>query len=352
MNNDAQNQAAIKTMSQTNYLCLLVRYLLCFAIGSLFLVEADDAEDLARAAQSPYDIQRFVEHHSGFDWGPLWVALKLPEDSTPPPCGDERGQPTCSSELMTVLDPPQMIVCLHWSNSHFETYLRFLRERQPAGSIAWRIAGYFEPRAKYFALRHHIVDVEGKPFLVATSQGTSGTGVSSEVENWIDLTGSDLKPALSFTSKATYFAQFDSYISRKLSGTVTSIKIRPVKSIIVQYMMEFSHDLGGPGPVYRLGSRSDTVRYLRTGDHFTADPKTSTVASAELNLLYGPEGDVFSCDQFLIYDIGYLSGLRDVPGTDDVRRWLAQYVDKWCENTPQKRGILALLQPSFGGQPR
>ena len=68
------------------------------------LLRADDARDLARTAQSPYHIERFVETHAVFDWVPLWKTLKLTDDTGLPPCEMrvDAGH-DCSSESIMII---------------------------------------------------------------------------------------------------------------------------------------------------------------------------------------------------------------------------------------------------------
>ena len=64
---------------------------------------AQDAE-LARAAKNPYDLARFVDSHTGFDWNVLWKALGI-EPLMMQACGDRSA--ACSTELITVFNPDQ-----------------------------------------------------------------------------------------------------------------------------------------------------------------------------------------------------------------------------------------------------
>ena len=66
-------------------------------------------EELARVAKNPYDLARFIDSHLGFDWNVLWKALGI-QPLFIQPCGKlSNGRKHCSTELITVLDPDQMI---------------------------------------------------------------------------------------------------------------------------------------------------------------------------------------------------------------------------------------------------
>src|ERR1035437_2931241 len=72
-------------------------------------------EDLAQAANSPYEIARFVDTHMTFRWEPLWKVLGIPKNAVFMEQCDVMGGrsgPECSEELITVLDPFQVILIL------------------------------------------------------------------------------------------------------------------------------------------------------------------------------------------------------------------------------------------------
>jgi hypothetical protein len=79
-----------------------------------------------------------------------------------------------------------------------------LRYEKTAG-VGWRFIGGYCPSVKYFHPEHRIVELGSKPFLVVTGQGYAGTGVSSQVESWIDLSARKFDPILNFTSEAGFF---------------------------------------------------------------------------------------------------------------------------------------------------
>ncbi len=80
------------------------------------------SQELASLAASPYELARYVETHRDFDWQPLWQALGIKDQEVfLPPCEENfSGVAPCSSELITVADPLQMIVLLEHQGSHFQ----------------------------------------------------------------------------------------------------------------------------------------------------------------------------------------------------------------------------------------
>ena len=163
-------------------------------------------EDLARAAKSPYEIARFVDTHVTFRWEPLWKTLSIPKDALfMQPCDFRNGNssPECSEELVTILDPFQVILILRHGLAEPEVYLRFLRQSGLDSPGPWRFGGYYAPFVKYFDPRHRTLELGKKPFFIVTRQGAAGTSLSSEVEDWMDLTFSNFGPVFSLTTRET-----------------------------------------------------------------------------------------------------------------------------------------------------
>jgi hypothetical protein len=321
---------------------LCVWWILVSASGDM---SAQVAAGLAEAAQSPEGIQRFVETHSTFDWGPLWRALKLPGQTTPLPCAEEFAWQICSSELITIFNPAQTIVLLQRGDSNSETYLRYMRQPNASGSIQWRFAGIFQSSAKYFPLHHRILVFANSPFLAVTGQAVNGTGVSSEIESWMDLRDTDFKPVFAYTIEGEYSALFDGYVSRKFHGSVIALKKAPAESITVSYRVDFTDDQN-PDRIFHLGTREDKVVFTRRGDSFALDETASTIGEAEFDKLYSKFGDAFSCDELVHYDFAALSGIAMAPSAlgDQLKGWLGRYLDDWCSNTPERASLEALIQ--------
>lgn len=185
---------------------------------------------------------------------------------------------------------------------------------------------------------------DGAPFLAATEQGASGTGVSSEVEKWRNLRRPDFNPVFSYATEGDFTALADGQISRHFRGYVTTLNKYPVESITVFYQIDVTYDRAGEA--LQLGSRQDTAVFTRRkGDAFEIDDKLSTASSADLAVLYGANGDAFSCDDLLLYDLASLSEIAANPDTKDDRRvWLGKFINRWCADSPEKSKLNSLLQ--------
>ena len=176
-------------------------------------------EQLSRAARNPYDLARFIDSHLGFDWDVLWKAL-----STKPlmiqPCGKlSGGERQCSTELITVLDPDQVILIVQGDFTPADLYLRFLQEK--AGS--WRFAGAVWEAIHNHPRRHEVDRSTGKPFLRVSSQGVRGSDVDSEIEDWFDLTQPGFDPVFSFPVNGNQH-RLGFGISRTIVGTISAEK--------------------------------------------------------------------------------------------------------------------------------
>ena len=131
-------------------------------------------DELAQAAKSPYDIARFVDTHVTFRWEPLWKALGLQNDGDVfiQPCGESGGRRDCFEELITILDPFQMILVLRHNLVEPEVYLRFLRKSGPDIPGPWTFGGSYSPASKVLraAASHHPIWEETIP----RDHGTGG----------------------------------------------------------------------------------------------------------------------------------------------------------------------------------
>jgi hypothetical protein len=69
--------------------------ILCFAASG----RAQSQNEMARIAQSPYEIERFVETTPAFEWEPLWRALNIQESILLPPCDMRSDEIWCDSSI-------------------------------------------------------------------------------------------------------------------------------------------------------------------------------------------------------------------------------------------------------------
>ena len=325
---------------RASYFALATLYLLCCAIPVLSQDTPDTASELARAARSPYDIERFVETHTDFDWEPLWKALKITDQIEMAGCvkqGDAAH--SCSSELIIVVGPLQAILLLRrydWD----EVDLRFIGELQPDGLTRWHFAGHFEPHVHYFQPEHRIVMFGNKPYLAVTQQGESGLGMSTELESWIDLTRSEFVPVFSYT-KGGHANGYDS-ITRDSSGGVVWLQDQPMESITVEYRLSFTSE-DNIGREVPLGSKSDKAVFTRAdGGKFRVDDKLSTTSSEQIGFLYEDAYAGLSNEDFLRYDFPSLKEIASKADSPE-KRWLRKFLPN-CKETPEKKQLSELLQ--------
>jgi hypothetical protein len=302
------------------------------------LGNAQSAEEMARIAQSPYEIERFVEKTPAFEWEPLWKALHIQEQIVLPSC-EERldAMRDCESELLTISEPAQVLLLLR--NEFFETYLRFLPQNAPDGEMRWRFAGHFEPFVKYFPPTHKVVIIGDAPYLQVTGQGDAGTCLSSEVEHWIDLSAMDFEPVFSYTVKGHLCMAPTP--DRDTNAFVVSVKTQPESRVTINYGVEFSLDLDS-GTRLHLGGRADKVVYVRGQDEkYHVDSGLSTLASEEVKRLYESFIDL-TPQEFLRYD-EQLNEIASGPDSPE-KRWLRSFL-RTCPASPEKSALDRLLRP-------
>jgi hypothetical protein len=310
-----------------------------FGLSLPVAVFAGVDEDLAKAAKSPYEIARFVDTHVTFDWEPLWKALGIPKDQVfIQPCGTMSGpKRDCSEELITVLDPFQVILILRHDLAEPEVYLRFLRPSGPDGSGPWKFGGYYAPYVKYFEPRHRPLRFGRKSFFLVTRQGASGSGLSSEVEDWVDLSSPKFEPVFSLTTQG-HDSGMPDRIGIETIATVVSMETDPAASLKVAYDIRFTHN----GEV--LGGRSDTAVYVRHGGSFSFDAGRSKTPEADIENLYNIGDDHPSNEDYLRYLLVDLKKIATGPAGEQ-KDWLKRFLME-CGDTAEKRELQALLTKS------
>lgn len=174
-----------------------------------------------------------------------------------------------------------------------------------------------------------------KGVLVVTGQGVSGSGVSSKVEAWIDLSRERFEPVLLFTSEARS-APLPEGIWRTTSGLVSSITVDSVERITVAYHIVFDaaelpgkpceiRDLAEP---CRVGERIDRVVYTRRSNGlFEMDEALSTATQKEVEDFYEDfDRDNFDPEEFLKFNFQGLTGIAR--GSDGKSwGWLRRFLD-------------------------
>ena len=213
------------------------------------------AQALAAGGQAGAGLMAwFLATHGQFDWAPLWKALGW-KPELDRPCGEAGSEDRCPAELIFLLQPEQAIVVIHADFSSHDVYLRYLRRADGK----WRFSGGFEAPLFYYPRRHEVVRSSGGQFLRIARQGMRGTGMSSEVEEWFDMSLPEFKPVLSVVSRGHHIMPGRDEISRDFSARVfPSGKELHVDLQIELFAMEgySRHQLGAlsGGAVFRRAS--------------------------------------------------------------------------------------------------
>lgn len=294
--------------------------LLAVAAAAQSIPDARNQDDLARAAKNPYDFARFIDSHNGFDWNVMWSAL----GAEPSDLLNNRMQ--YSTELITILEPDQIIVLVQGESTPFDVYLRFMQEK--AG--AWRFSGVYGAIIHNHPRRHEVDRSSGKPFLRVSSQGVRGSDVDCEMEDWFDLTQPGFEPVFAFPVQGH---------QGRIGGIgrdITATLIAQADTIHAVLAVQFSG--GGHG----LGYCQYTAVYARSKGAKTfafqnAGAGQSGISRAAFDLDEGP-----SDEDLIRYAF---PGLKELATGNDseAKGWLKQLL-AMADNTPEVRELKALLK--------
>jgi hypothetical protein len=295
-----------------------------------FAHAAADTEIL-QASKSPSALARYIESHRNFDWRPLWAALGL-SDAPILPC-EEPFQ--CATEQIKVATPPQTVMAIHLPVGAV-VYIRYIGDER----TGWRRSGAITATIKNHPPRHTVIRVGTKPFLQISTQGVSGSDMSSEVEWWLDLTRPEFKPVFAFTPQGGQ-NRMGFGVSRIIRATATPKVQGPKETIEVNLELEYA----GLGPLGKIryiatyqrppGKLDFTLRDVKTAG--TPTTPFSNKEYLELtDLLDGPTNEQLLRNA--------LPGLKKLAATGnaDAKDWLRSIVEN-CKDTPEKRVLLDLL---------
>jgi hypothetical protein len=307
-------------------------------VAAALLAQSDS--EMSRIAQSPYEIERWVNQTPAFDWKPLWKALSIQDSAFLPQC--EAAHPNeirqCTAEAITISEPAIVVLVLRSGQIvGFEEYLRFLPVTTNSRTVGWKFAGHFAPFVKYFSPTHRLQWVGNNPYLLVTGQGNAGMCMSSEVEHWVDLTGKEMEPVFTYTVKGSRCES--SIPDREITGAVISIKMQPERRNEVVYTVRFSTPTERPA---QLGNHTETVRYRwKPGQGYQVDDGHSTLPGTLVGKIFEDLLDPPSCEDYLRYDVDALKELAAEPN-GPPKRWLASFL-QGCKPTPEKRVLEELL---------
>ncbi len=317
----------------------MLRVFAAISLAVAAVAQNSPQAEIARAAKSPYDLARYLETHTDFEWAPLWLALGAANPASIEPCvtvADKRAR--CSTEIVTLLSPDQAIVVVQGGLGLVELYLRFLQE--PGGG--WKFAGAYGASIKNCDPMHQVMRLGGRPFLKVAIQSPNFRGPSivpepNEKEVWFDLTQRDFEPVFSFPTDADQDVNPDG-ITRHVSAVP---HVEGADAIDLMLTVDF--DFFG----VQLGSEEFMGRYERhAGEKDFSLRSAQVVAGAAAmpvkdfldlsDILFQP-----GVERMLVYA---LPGLKELAGgkrseaREELRLMLAKSKD-----TPEKRTLLALL---------
>ena len=317
----------------------MLRVAALVALSTVAIAQNVAEPEIVRAAKSPYDLARYLETHSDFEWAPLWQALGAANPSSVEPCvTDSAKQARCSTEVIGLLNPDQAIVVVQGELGVVELYLRFLQ--QPDG--AWKFAGAYGASIKNRDPMHQVMRLGGRPFLKVAIQSPNFRGPSivpepNEKEVWFDLTARDFEPVFSFPTDADQDVNPDG-ITRHVSAVP---HVEGADAIDLMLTVDF--DFFG----VQLGSEEFLGRYDRHAGEKDFSLRSAQVVSGGATM---PVQDFLDLSDILFQPgvermlVYALPGLKELAGgmrneaKEELRLMLAK-----CKDTPEKRTLLALL---------
>jgi hypothetical protein len=311
--------------------------LLAISLSAQGIPSGQDQE-LSRAAKNPYDLARYIDSHLGFDWGVMWRVLGA-EPVFIQPCGKlSDGKKRCSTELITVLDPDQIVLVIQGDATPADVYVRFLQEK----TGTWRFAGTFEAFIHNHPRRHEVDRSTGQPFLRVSSQGLRGSDVDSEIEDWFDLTQPGFEPIFSFPVEG-HQQPVGFGISRRIVGTINTKQDEIDVTLQVHFSATNSeHDLSlGVGWYSGAYTRAKGAKQFSLQNAYEGFGRQLKMLLTEFEAL--ADLDEGPSDEDLIHYA--MAGLKDLASGRDsaAKNWIKQFLTK-VRDTPEVRELKALLR--------
>jgi hypothetical protein len=305
-----------------------------FLFSAALLASAQDSAIL-RTEKTPFDFARLIEAQTSLDWPPLWRQLRTADpipDYLPRCVPDDDGP--CSTELITVLEPSQVIVLVS-TQTGADHYFRFLQQ-----SDGWSFAGYYGSLKNL--TQHGILRVGGRPFLKVSEKGTLGSDAYLASEEWFDLTFPSLKPVFTFPVEGDV-NRFAFGIGRRITGVAIPGRTGEI-SLALRIEFTFS---GAP-----VGVENFTATYERRPSDGQFEIKSAQVVGTKSRIdsrLFEEFADVssnLSNEAMLVFA---LPGLKEIASSKDLsardaalKKALKQMLSS-LDDTPEKRALLSLL---------
>jgi hypothetical protein len=261
----------------------------------------------AWSGQSPEELARRVASGGAVDWG-----CEKPGD--------------CTTTTIRVAEPPQTIAVVD-AKGRGAVLVRFLGDERRG----WRLGGSVRLNSRY---RYWTTQLGQRTYLRATSVRDTGSDISSEYEQWFDLSRDDFEPAFEFVTRGRAQRLFG--ISRYVDAFASGSIVEGVELIEVRASVHFYL-----GSAIEVGRGAYALRYERGGEvgkfHLTAGREFEKLTDLE---------NWPTNEQLLTHS---LSGLKQVAsnGSDADRELLRRMLAE-CRDTAEKRVLLDLLAKRRG----
>lgn len=289
--------------------------------------------ELVRAVQSPYELARYVNTHSVISFEDAWKSFPTPI-THPNDCDDF--DPSCEAEVIEVQNPPQAIVVIRRDTRPWTDFVRYVRVSGEGDQATWRCGGSVFSLRRNYDPNPRIVYFHEMPFLAFTSQGYSGSGISTALESWIDLSGDDYRPTMGLTTEGSYVSGRDG-TNRQFESRVVDFRRTPTPHFVTQRKVTLEAEAG------RIAIREGTAVYSWSAaeGRYVFDPNGSTATQAEAETLYELSNDFPLLEEILPLVMPELSEIATGPESPK-KKWLREVLDV-LDGSPETAALRALL---------
>jgi hypothetical protein len=230
-------------------------------------------------------------------------------------------------------------VIIECNQSPGDQYIRYTH--QPDGT--WRCEGAQIFEIRNYPRRHEIDRTSGKPFLRISGEGSRGSGLGEEFEQWFDLNQPGFEPVFGFPVQG-FESRMGFGISRKISSYVWTDK-----GSIDAHLQVGLTGQGENGEI-NLGTVAATAIYSRNGDSgefrcrsaYIDMLKKTRMSCAEFQSLANLGEDSPTEEALIRFTLPKLEEIAS--GVDSrEKRWLKAYLTR-VKDIPEVRELKTLLR--------
>ncbi len=295
--------------------------------------------DVSSVALDPYLLAQYINGHPSVDLGPLRVVLRMDD---PAVLGQSCVDADCHAEVIKVSGSnyEQAIVWNYYKSRRAAFWLRYQREP----STPWQFLSGNHVEGKSSDPEREVITAFGKPFFVVRGAGPGGTGVTSRVETWFDLTVTNAQPVVAFTKEGSRTRGCEGCIVKTLTTVVKPQDVKPVE-LRVERTVHFGVPAKDSSQTsIDLGSITALVVYLRPDNGpFKLAPSLSSVPKNVLESVFDISDESGMANEvFLKYDIANLRKIANDRQTP-AAQWLTTFL-RACKETPEKTELLRQLR--------